>query len=79
MEPSNRSVRPRREADFRLAAISRRAGALGWATPSGRAGTDTLACFTAPLVLRKARDRSATVWPRQVMTMRGSSVTVATG
>ena len=79
MELSNRSVRPRREADCRLAAISRRVEALGWAAPSGQAGTATRACFTAPLVLRKARDRLATVCPRHFMTMRGSSVTVATG
>ena len=47
-------------------------------TPS-RSGTDTLACFTAPLVFRKSRLRSAMVSPRQVITIRGLSVTTATG
>ena len=78
MEPSNRSVRPRRLAHFRLAAISRREAAALQAA-AGTLGTDTPACFTAPLVFRKSRDRSAMVWPFQVITMRGLSVTVATG
>ena len=82
MEPSNRSVRPRREAHFRLAAISREGcRSAGLAHGAGAwlgLGTDTLACFTAPLVFRNARDRSAMVWPFQCMTIRGLSVTTAT-
>ena len=78
MEPSNRSVSPRREAQARLAAMSRRVRAevAGAAPPRT---TAALACFTAPLVLRKARDRLAMTFPRQRMTMRGDSVTAATG
>ena len=79
MEPSNRAVRPRREAHFRLAAISRRVEQAARSGAASAWGTDTRACLAAPLVLRKARDRLATVWPRQVMTMRGSAVTEATG
>ena len=77
MEPSNRSVRPRREALFKLPAISRRvlAPATGFTVPWG---TSTWACLTAPLVFKKSRLRLAMVWPFQVMTMRGLSVTTAT-
>ena len=77
MEPSNRSVSPRRLAHFRLEAISRReAGA--WAAVPLCWGTETPACFTAPLVFKNSRERSATVWSFQCMTIRGLSVTTAT-
>ena len=77
MEPSNRSVSPRREPHFRLPAMVRRS-VKGSGAPPFRAGMKTLVCFTAPLVFRKARDRSAMVCPFQVMTIRGLSVTTAT-
>ena len=81
MEPSNRSVSPRREAHFRLEAMSRRSWNRGegcrWAAE--RSGTVTEVCLSAPLVSRKARDRSAMVWPFQVITILGLSVTTATG
>ena len=80
MEPSKRSVSPRREAHFRLAATSRRERSAGaFRSGSGLGAlTQTPACFTAPLVSRKARDRSAMVSPRQRMTIRGEAVTTAT-
>ena len=79
MVPSNRSVSPRREAHLRLPAIWRRLANRGWPMAVRSAsGTDTAACFTAPLVLRNARDRSAMVRPFQVITIRGLSVTTAT-
>ena len=79
MEPSKRSVRPRREAHFRLAAISFREEAEAlFREERSVSATATRACFTAPLVFRKARDKSAIFWPFQCMTMRGLSVTTAT-
>ena len=97
MVESNRSASPRREADLKLAAISRREPlkdtpnfapftVLVSPFPAGmenstllRSGTETLACFTAPLVLRKSRLRSTMVRPRQRITIRGEAVTTATG
>ena len=77
MEPSNRSVSPRRLALFRLEAISRReAGGLGGGPVV--LGTETPACFTAPLVFKIHGERSGTVWSFQCMTIRGLSVTTAT-
>ena len=79
MEPSNRSVRPRREAHLRLPAISRREEKTGRSKAERSvSGTETAACFTAPLVFRKARDRSAIFRPFQCITIRGLSVTTAT-
>ena len=79
MEPSNRSMRPRREAHFRLPAISRREENRGRSMPERSVlSTAALVCFTAPLVFRKARDRSAMTLPRQRSTIRGDSVTEAT-
>ena len=77
MEPSNRSVSPRRLALFRLAAISFREEGRSTPPPASL-GTETPACFTAPLVFKNSRDRFAMVWPFQVITMRGLSVTTAT-
>ena len=74
---SKRSVRPRRDALLRLPAISRSVCGAE-AVFSSPASTRTLVCLTAPFVSRKARERSATVCPRQCMTMRGFSVTTAT-
>ena len=84
MEPapmvlSNRSTRPRREAHFRLEAISRRDWNRGFASSvRSFSATRTPACFTAPLVFRKSRLRSAMTVPFHSMTMRASSVTTAT-
>ena len=81
MVESNRSARPRREADCKLAAMARRVSPLApWEAGSAgaEAGTAALACFTAPLVLRKSRLRSTMVRPRQRITIRGASVTTAT-
>ena len=79
MDPSNRSVRPRREPHFRLAAISFRVWKFSRPMAERSAlATEMAACFTAPLVSKKARDRSAMVWPFQCMTMRGLAVTTAT-
>jgi hypothetical protein len=79
IEPSNRSVSPRREAHLRLEAISRRV--LKDSCPKAERSflsTDTAACFTAPLVFRNSRLRSAIFWPFQRITIRGDSVTTAT-
>ena len=79
MVESNRSTSPRREAHLRLPAISRRV--LNRGLPIGvRSFFPTIrpACFTAPLEFKNSRLRSTTVSPRQRMTMRGLSVTVAT-
>ena len=75
---SKRSTNPRREAQGRPAANSRREWNLG-APIAVRSfsRTDTEACFTAPLVSRKALLRSAIVSPRHFITMRGASVTTA--
>ena len=61
MEPSNRSTSPRRLAHFRLDAISRRLEKPFLTTESFRSGTDTRACFIAPLVFKNSRERSAIV------------------
>ena len=76
---SKRSTRPRREAQRRLEAISRRDWKRGFASAErSLRATRTPACLTAPLVLRKARLRSAMTAPFHSMTMRASSVTTAT-
>ena len=87
MVESNRSERPLFEHTFRSAASSANARVSVAAEAPGMAGSDagppctgTCAfwCFGAPLLARNARDRSTMASPRQVMRMRGSSVTVAT-
>ena len=79
MVESNRSTSPRREAQGRLAASSRKLRNLGCPiVVRSFSRTDTAACFTAPLVSRKARLRSAIVLPRHFITILGLSVTTAT-
>ncbi len=81
MVESNRSQRPCREQRFRSPARVRR---VSWKLVTGMdlgargASTAAEARLAAPLVLRKARERSATVRPFQRMTMRPVSVTTAT-
>ena len=75
---SKRSTSPRREAQGRLAASSRREWNLGCPMAvRSFSSTDTAACFTAPLVSRKARLRSAMVSPRHFITILGLAVTTA--
>ena len=80
MVESNRSASPRREAHRRLPAIPRREAKGVPPGAEGAAGaTAARACFTAPLVFRKSRLRSTIMLPRQRITIRGDSVTMATG
>ena len=74
---SKRSTSPRREAYRRPEASSRREAGCR-APPPAKGGTVTAACFTAPLVSRKARLKSAMLSPRHFITIRGRSVTTAT-
>ena len=82
MVPSNRSVRPRRLAHLRLDAMARRSEApscwKGERAFRSASATRRAACFTAPLVFRKSRLKSAIFRPFQCITIRGLSVTVAT-
>ena len=79
MEPSKRSVKPLRDADCKLAAISFKD--VNFAFPKAVlsfSSTNTSVCFAAPLVFKNSRLKLAIVTPFHSITIRASSVTSAT-